>query len=87
MNYLSKNDKIFVAGHNGMAGSSVVRTLIAKGYENIITENRINLDLLDITQVKEWFKKNNPDVIVICAAKVGGILANKNYPVQLYLKI
>ena len=78
MNY--KNSKIFIAGHNGMLGSSIFRLLKEKKYKKIITINRNKLDLRDQNSVKNFFKIKKPDVVIIAAAKVGGIKANMNYP-------
>ena len=73
------NKKIFVAGHNGMVGSSVVRKLEE---ENLVvqTEEKKKLDLCNQKHVYEWFSLKKPDIVILCAAKVGGILANENYP-------
>ena len=85
-NLISKNDSFFVAGHNGMVGNSVVRALRRNGYcdkknEAILyTQSRAELDLTSYEKVFEWFKQNKPKVVIIAAAKVGGILANNNYP-------
>ncbi len=73
-------DKIFVAGHNGMAGKSIIKNLKAKGYKNIIYEDKSKLDLKDSDKVKKWFISNKPDIVIDAAAKVGGILANKKMP-------
>ena len=78
MNY--KNSKIFIAGHNGMLGSSIFRLLKEKKYKKIITINRNKLDLRDQNSVKNFFKIKKPDVVIIAAARVGGIKANMNYP-------
>ena len=83
---LSKEDRIFVAGHKGMVGSAILRCLKKNGYfskdnhGNILYVNRGELNLLDFESVKKWFKKFKPDVVVIAAAKVGGIIANSKYP-------
>lgn len=74
-----KTDKIFVAGHNGMVGSAIYKLLIKNGYTNIVTKNRTELDLTNQTQVETFFKGEQPDYVFLCAAKVGGILANKTY--------
>ena len=73
---LNLNSKIFVAGHRGLVGSAIVRELKNKGYNNIITKNKKNLNLTDQLLVKNFLKKIKPDFIFIAAAKVGGILAN-----------
>ena len=77
---VNKNSKIFIAGHNGMLGSSILRILREKKYKKIITINRSKLDLRDQNSVKNFFKIKKPDVVIIAAAKVGGIKANMNYP-------
>lgn len=77
-----KNPKIFVAGHKGMVGSSILRQLTNKGYKNIITIDRNNLDLKDQSQVKSFFNNEKPDQVYIAAAKVGGIYANNNFPAE-----
>ena len=71
-----KHSKIFVAGHKGLVGSAIVRRLKNKGFKNIITVTRKNLDLIDQKKTFNFLKKNKPKFIFICAAKVGGILAN-----------
>ena len=77
---VNKNSKIFIAGHNGMLGSSILRILREKKYKKIITINRSKLDLRDQNSVKNFFKTKKPDVVIIAAAKVGGIKANMNFP-------
>lgn len=76
---LYKNKKIYIAGHNGMVGSAVTRNLRVNGYTGIITKNSTELDLMRQADVEEFFKSEKPDVVVIAAAKVGGILANNTY--------
>ena len=76
---LSKQAKIYVAGHNGMVGSALVRHLQAKGYQNIITRSRSELDLLDQKSVHNFLKVEQPEYIFMAAAKVGGIQANNTY--------
>ena len=73
---IKKNEKIFVAGHNGLVGSAIVRQLKLKGYKNIITINKKELNLLNQKDVFKFLKKNKPKVTIIAAAKVGGIYAN-----------
>ncbi len=85
MKYITKENKIFIAGHKGMVGSAIVRNFKINGYFNLLTAKRSELDLTDISAVKNWYKINKPDVVVIAAAKVGGILANSNFPVQFIL--
>ncbi len=79
MTSLNKEDKIFVAGHNGMVGSAVVRSLKLSGYENILTQERSNLDLTSQEQVREYILDQKPDIVINCAAKVGGIHSNNVY--------
>jgi len=76
---LSTAAKIYVAGHNGMVGSALVRHLQAKGYQNIITRSRSELDLLDQKSVHYFLKVEQPEYIFMAAAKVGGIQANNTY--------
>ena len=76
---INKNSKIFVAGHNGLVGSAIVRKLKNKGYKKIITETKFNLDLTNQIKVFNFFKKKKPDFIFIAAAKVGGIYSNNKY--------
>lgn len=73
--------KIWVAGHNGMVGKAVVRLLEKKNCE-ILTSDRHSLDLTIQTDVNNWVAINKPEVVIICAAKVGGILANDSYPAE-----
>ena len=79
---LDKSSKIFIAGHRGMVGSAIVRKLQADGYENILTRNRDQLDLVSQSQVREFMQQEKPDYVVLAAAKVGGILANNTYPAE-----
>ena len=75
---IKKSDKIFVAGHNGLVGSAVVRSLKKKKYKNIIVKSKRNLDLFDQRKVEKFLKKHKPKVVIISAAKVGGIKANNS---------
>lgn len=76
---MNKSDKIFVAGHKGMVGSSIVRKLKSLGYHNIITADRSQLDLINQLDVKNFFSTKKPDYVFLAAAKVGGIKANNEY--------
>ncbi len=76
---MNKKDKIFIAGHNGMVGSSIVRALIKRGYSNLILKSSKELDLRDQLAVSEFFQLEKPEYVFLAAAKVGGILANKTY--------
>ena len=73
---LKKNTKIFLAGHNGMVGSAILRKLHENGFNNIITQNRKKLDLLNQSKTFKFLKKNKPKFVIIAAARVGGIVAN-----------
>ena len=76
------NQKIYVAGHRGMVGSAIVRTLQAQGYDNIIGRTHAELDLTNQAQVASFFKQEKPDQVYLAAAKVGGIHANNTYPAE-----
>ena len=73
---IKKHNKIFVAGHNGLIGSAIVKQLKLKGYKNIITIDKKKLNLLNQNDVFKFLKKIKPKVTIIAAAKVGGIYAN-----------
>lgn len=77
---MNKNDKIYVAGHRGLVGSAIVRKLEREGYTNIITLSRDELDLLDSKAVEDFFALEKPAYVFLAAAKVGGIVANRDYP-------
>ena len=76
---MEKSDKIYIAGHRGMVGSAIWRALEAKGYTNIIGASSKELDLRRQADVEAFFEREKPDVVVLAAAKVGGILANNIY--------
>lgn len=76
---MEKKAKIYIAGHNGMVGSAIVRKLETEGYNNIITRSSKELDLRDQVAVSDFFKAEKPDYVFLAAAKVGGILANNIY--------
>ena len=82
---ISPSDRIFVAGHRGMAGSAICRALQGAGYTQILTASRQELDLLDAAAVEQWFLQHQPTVVVVAAAKVGGIHANNTYPADFLL--
>jgi GDP-L-fucose synthase len=79
-------DKIFVAGHRGLAGSALLRRLDAGGYRNIVTRSRAELDLSDRAAVDRFFAQEQPDHVFLAAAKVGGILANSSRPANFLLE-
>ena len=82
MSKLKKDDKIFIAGHNGMVGSAIERKFIHEGFKNILTFSSRELDLRDQLSVKEFYKKEKPDFVILAAAKVGGIYANNKYKAE-----
>ncbi len=82
---IKKSSKIFVAGHNGLVGDSVKRLLIKLKYKNVITINRNKLDLTNSKKVDIFFKKKRPEFLIMCAARVGGILENKSYPLEFLM--
>ena len=79
---INKTSKIFVAGHNGLVGSAIIRKLKKKGFRNILVEKKSKLNLLDQSQVLKFLKKNKPKFIFIAAAKVGGIYSNDKYKAE-----
>ena len=91
LDLISKDDRFYVAGHRGMAGSAIFRALARSGYGNstsggaLLTATRQELDLLDGAAVQCWFQHHRPTVVVLAAAKVGGIQANNSYPADFLL--
>jgi GDP-L-fucose synthase len=79
---LSPDTRIFVAGHRGMVGSAIVRQLQARGATHIITRTHAQLDLTEQTAVRAFFAETRPEVVILAAAKVGGIHANNHYPAE-----
>jgi GDP-L-fucose synthase len=82
---MDKSDKIFVAGHRGMVGSAVIRRLEAEGFTNLPKRDPSQLDLMDDAAVVKFFAEEKPTVVICAAAKVGGIKANNDFPVQFLL--
>jgi len=76
---INKKSKIFIAGHNGMVGSSLCRKFNENGFKNIVTVEKKKVNLLDQKAVFKFLKKNKPDLVIIAAARAGGIYANSNY--------
>ena len=74
---MEKNSRIYVAGHNGLVGSAIVRRLIADGYTNMITRCHQDLDLTSQSAVNDFFESEKPEYVIMCAAKVNGIQANR----------
>ncbi|MDP4239614.1 MAG: GDP-L-fucose synthase [Bacteroidota bacterium] len=79
---MDKNTKIYIAGHKGMVGSAIKRNLEAKGFTNFVTRTKEELDLLNEQEVATFFEKEKPEMVVLAAAKVGGIVANMTYRAQ-----
>ncbi len=79
---IKKKSRIFIAGHNGMVGSAIKRKFELKGYNKILTVQKKKLNLLDQKKVFNYLKKNKPDLVIVAAAKVGGIIANSLYKSQ-----
>ena len=79
---MDKQSKIYVAGHKGLVGSSIMRCLQRNGYENILVKNSNELDLRNQQAVTDFFAKEKPEYVFLAAAKVGGILANNTYPAE-----
>jgi GDP-L-fucose synthase len=82
---IKKISKIYIAGHNGLVGSALYNLLSNSGYKKILYKNSKELNLTNFKKVDNFFKKNKPEFLVICAAKVGGILENKSYPMEFLL--
>jgi len=79
---MKKTDRIYVAGHTGLVGSAIVRKLEELGYNNYIVRTHAHLDLANRDDVSAFFSYNKPEYVFLCAAKVGGILANNNFPAE-----
>ena len=82
---MDKTEKIFIAGHRGLAGSAISRNLAAAGFTNVIKRDRKELDLSNEAAVAAFFAKEKPQVVVLAAARVGGIKANSDFPVEFLL--
>jgi len=83
---LDKSEKIFVAGHRGMVGSALIRQLGSEGFSNLLVRDRLKLDLRDESSVAKFFAGEKPAVVILAAAKVGGIKANSDFPVEFLLE-
>ena len=83
---IQKDTKIYIAGHNGMVGSAIWRILNSKGYTNLVGASSKDLDLRNQQAVKDYFANERPEVVIDAAAKVGGILANNNFPYQFLME-
>ncbi len=82
---MEKNERIFIAGHRGLAGGAIHRELQRKGYANLITRSSAELNLRDRDATRAFFEKERPAVVAVAAAKVGGIKANNDFPVEFLL--
>ncbi len=83
---MQKDSKIYIAGHNGMVGSAIWRNLTSKGYTNIIGKSSSELDLRDQKAVNDFFLIDKPEIVIDAAARVGGILANNDFPYQFLME-
>ena len=83
---MDKSEKIFVAGHRGMVGSALVRRLKGEGFSNLLVRDRSKLDLGDECAVGKFFEEGKPAIVILAAAKVGGIKANNDFPVEFLLE-
>ena len=79
---MNERSRIYLAGHTGLVGSAIYRKLLQKGYSNVITRTHRELDLIRQSEVERFFKEENPEYVILAAAKVGGIQANSTYPAQ-----
>lgn len=79
---ITSSDKIFIAGHQGLLGQELLKTFANKNFKNILYKQRSELDLTQAQQVQDFFKEQQPDIVILAAAKVGGILANETFPAQ-----
>ena len=84
---LKKSSKIYIPGHNGLVGKSIHELLITKGFKNILLKRKKELDLTNEKKVDFFFKKKKPDFLIICAARVGGIMENSKNPMEFLLDI
>src|SRR4029077_6343744 len=83
---MQKSEKIFIAGHNGMVGSAIARRLEAQGFSNLLKRDREPLDLTHTRAVDDFFTKEKPAIVIFAPAKVGGIKANSDAPVEFLLE-
>ena len=86
MSLIDKKEKIFIAGGNGMVGSAIKRKFNLYGYNNLLCPSSKELDLTNSKFLFDWFQENSPEIVILAAAKVGGIYANNKYPVDFLLE-
>lgn len=79
---MDKSEKIYIAGHRGMVGSAITRALESAGFSNLLKRTRAELDLADSAAVSDFFQKEKPEIVILAAAKAGGIKANNDFPVE-----
>ena len=84
-NKITKDSKVYIAGHTGMVGSAIWKNLQLSGYKNIIGKKKDDLNLMNNKLVLNFFKNEKPDIVIDAAAKVGGIFANNNLPYQFLM--
>jgi GDP-L-fucose synthase len=82
---MQKSEKIFIAGHGGMVGSAITRALEARGFSNLVKRSRAELDLAGARAVANFFQREKPEIVIFAAAKVGGIKANNDFPVEFLI--
>ena len=82
---MDKNNKIYIAGHRGLAGSAIMRELQRQGYTNLVTRTHAELDLEDAAATQRFFEQERPELVFLAAARVGGIQANNTYPVDFLM--
>ncbi len=83
---MQKGDKIYIAGHRGLVGGAIVACLQEQGFDNLILKTHSELDLTQQNAVEHFFEIERPDIVILAAAKVGGILANNTYARSLFTK-
>lgn len=83
---MEKKSKIYVAGHQGLVGSAIFKTLTQRGYTNIIVKTHAELDLANQSATEKFFKEEKPEYVFVAAAKVGGIISNKSYPADYIMQ-
>jgi GDP-L-fucose synthase len=84
---MEKQSKVYVAGHRGLVGSAIVKNLTEKGYNNLIFRTHTELDLTNQLAVENFFKTEQPEYVILAAAKVGGIIANNTYRAEFIYDI
>ncbi|MES1981371.1 MAG: GDP-L-fucose synthase [Pseudomonadota bacterium] len=82
---MDKHSKVYIAGHRGLAGSAIVRELQRQGYANLVTRTHAELDLEDAAATQQFFEREQPEIVFLAAARVGGIQANNSYPVDFLM--